>query len=138
MKVLENTEYFNVFSFKLNALCGSKDLNDIFEQKITAIDFKYNQKDFLSYFNRNRIKVDFYYDMNEKFYEIKDLLKDKDVLKMYKNKELVIKAFNENKEILLYTLKIKDIININLFPSKIDYSNNGRLFYKIEITCEQI
>ena len=45
---------------------------------------------------------------------------------------------DDKQKIELYRLKIKDIIEIKIIPSKLNYSHNGRLLYKIKILCEEL
>ena len=115
--------------------CNSK------QQDLNSIEFKENkEKTFFNLFFNKKIKVDFIYNMNQNFTSIKDIIKDKKRLNFFINKVITIKAlsFDDKQKIELYRLKIKDIIEIKIIPSKLNYSHNGRLLYKIKILCEEL
>lgn len=141
MKNLKNINGFSSFKFNITATTGSKEGNDIFEQDLNSIEFKENkEKTFFNLFFNKQIKVDFIYNMNQNFTSIKDIIKDKKRLNFFINKVITIKAlsFDDKQKIELYRLKIKDIIEIKIIPSKLNYSHNGRLLYKIKILCEEL
>ena len=141
MKNLKNINGFSSFKFNITATTGSKEGNDIFEQDLNSIEFKENkEKTFFNSFFKKQIKVDFIYNMNQNFTSIKDIIKDKKRLNFFINKVITIKAlsFDDKEKIELYRLKIKDIIEIKIIPSKLSYSHNGRLLYKIKILCEEM
>ena len=141
MKNLKNINGFSSFKFNITATTGSKEGNDIFEQDLNSIEFKENkEKTFFNLFFNKQIKVDFIYNMNQNFTSIKDIIKDKKRLNFFINKVITIKAlsFDDKEKIELYRLKIKDIIEIKIIPSKLNYSHNGRLLYKIKILCEEL
>ena len=141
MKNIKNINEFSSFKFNITAIIGSKEGNDIFEQDLNSIEFKENkEKTFFNLFFKKQIKVDFIYNMNQNFTSIKDIIKDKKRLNFFINKDIAIKAisFDDKEKIELYRLKIKDIIEIKIIPSELNYSHNGRLLYKIKILCEEL
>ena len=141
MKNIKNINEFSSFKFNITAIIGSKEGNDIFEQDLNSIEFKENkEKTFFNLFFKKQIKVDFIYNMNQNFTSIKDIIKDKKRLNFFINKVIAIKAisFDDKEKIELYRLKIKDIIEIKIIPSKLNYSDNGKLLYKIKILCEEL
>jgi hypothetical protein len=141
MENLKNINGFSSFKFNITAIIGSKEGNDIFEQDLNSIEFKENkEKTFFNLFFKKQIKVDFIYNMNQNFTSIKDIIKDKKRLNFFINKVIAIKAisFDDKEKIELYRLKIKDIIEIKIIPSKLNYIHNERLLYKIKILCEEV
>jgi hypothetical protein len=133
-----NTDYFSVYNFKINVLFDHQD-SKLIEQELQAVDFNNYKRNFLSsFFNKNKIEVDFIYNMNEGFNYIKSKFNSNDFSLI--NKDIIITLISPNtqKEIEIYRLKIKKILDIEIIPSMIDYGKNGRVFYKIKMVCEKI
>jgi hypothetical protein len=133
-----NTDYFSVYNFKINVLFDHQD-SKLIEQELQAVDFNNYKRNFLSsFFNKNKIEVDFIYNMNEGFNYIKSKFNSNDFSLI--NKDIIIRLISPNtqKEIEIYRLKIKKILDIEIIPSMIDYGKNGRVFYKIKMVCEKI
>jgi hypothetical protein len=139
MENFKNTDYFCVYKFKINILFDHQD-SKLLEQDLQAVDFNNYKRNFLySFFNKNRIEVvDFIYNMNEGFNYIKSKINSDDFVLI--NKDIIIKLISpkNEKEIEIYRLKIKKILDVEIMPSKIDYGSTGRVFYKIKTVCEKI
>jgi hypothetical protein len=138
MENFKNTDYFCVYKFKINVLFNHQD-SKLIEQDLQAVDFNNYKRNFLSsFFNKNKIEVDFIYNMNEGFNYIKSKFNSNDFSLI--NKDIIIRLISPKteKEIEIYRLKIKKILDIEIIPSRIDYGSSGRVFYKIKMVCEKI
>jgi hypothetical protein len=133
-----NTDYFCIYNFKVNVLFDHED-SKLIEQDLQAVDFNNYKRNFLfSFFNKNKIEVDFIYNMNEGFNYIKSKFNSNDFFLI--NKDIIIRLISPNtkKEIEIYRLKIKKILDIEIIPSRIDYGSTEIVSYKIKMVCEKI
>ena len=138
MENFKNTDYFCVYKFKINVLFNHQD-SKLIEQDLQAVDFNNYKRNFLSsFFNKNKIEVDFIYNMNEGFNYIKSKFNSNDFSLI--NKDIIIRLISPKteKEIEIYRLKIKKILDIEIIPYRIDYGSSGRVFYKIKMVYEKI
>jgi hypothetical protein len=133
----KKTDYFNVFKFKAYFVLDSKKSSNLMEEYLDGIEFFYKKKSFFS-FNKNKIIIDVYYNMNKNFDIVKNELKNNK--KLLIGKQIIIKnlSSDEKTQIETFRLKIKKYLKIEIFPNKISYSKTGRLFYKIRLECIEV
>lgn len=127
-----NTEtYYSVFRFKLITSIQISNNTNLLENNLKSIKFEYHPKKW--FWNKESMTLDLIYYVSDNFNVIKKNKQD------LINKELkIIGISNDDSQILLYNLKIKEVLFLGLNPTQLDYGETGRMCYSLKIKCEEI
>lgn len=132
MEKINSEVHYSVFKFKLETLDDLNPiLSKILKDNLKSINFEYGPKKWFG--GKHSMTIDLNYYMNDNF----------NLVKKHQN-ELVGRFFkiigisNDESKILFYFLEIKKIIFLGLNPTRLDYSETGRMCYSLKIKCEEI
>lgn len=132
MEKINIETHYSVFRFKLITVFTKIPSNaNLLEQNLKSINFEYHLKKW--FWNKETMTLNLVYYMSDNFNLTKTNKKD-----LINQKIEVIGISNDGYQLLLYNLKIKEVLFLGLNPTQLDYSETGRMCYSLKIKCEEI